>query len=126
MFKNYNSNPSGNKVGDCVIRALSVALGKSWQEVYMELCLQGYLMSDLPSSNAVWGNYLKNKGFTREFVRNDCPDCYTIEDFAREYPNGTYVVGTGTHATVVKDGDIFDIWDCSAEQPIYYYRQEAI
>lgn len=124
MFIQYNANPKGNKVGDCVIRAISTALGHSWEETYIELCLQGYLMSDLPSSNMVWGNYLKSNGFVREFVRNDCPECYTIEDFSNEYPNGIYIVGTGTHATVIIDGNIFDTWDCSGEQPIYYYKQE--
>ena len=125
MFKQYNNNPNGNKIGDCVVRAISAALEKPWEETYIELCLQGYLMSDLPSSNAVWNAYLKNKGFIREFVRNDCPECYTIADFTEEYPNGIYIIGTGTHATTVIEGCIYDTWDCSAEQPIYFfYKQE--
>lgn len=78
-------------------------------------------MSDLPSSNAVWNAYLRNKGYARKYIREDCPDCYNIADFATEYPNGVYIVGTGTHAVAVMYGDIYDIWDCSEEQPIYYY-----
>lgn len=125
MFRQYNNNPIGNKIGDCVVRAISAALDQSWEETYIELCLQGYLMSDLPSSNAVWNAYLKNKGFMREFVRNDCTECYTIDDFAKEYLKGTYIIGTGTHATAVIDGCIYDTWDCGSEQPIYfYYKQE--
>lgn len=125
MYKYFNNSPNGNKVGDCVIRAISAATGTPWGEVYIELCLQGYLMGDLPSSNAVWHKYLTTKGWTREFVSNDCPVCYTVEDFSREHPDGVYIIGTGTHATVVIDGDIFDTWDCSGEQPIYfYYKQE--
>lgn len=121
MYEYLNNNPNKNKVGDCVIRAISTALNQSWEETYIELCIQGYLMSDLPSSNSVWNAYLKGKGYTREFVRKDCPDCYTIKDFAEEFPNGTFIIGTGTHATVIKDGCILDNWDCSCEQPIYYY-----
>lgn len=125
MFRQYNNSPNGSRVGDCVIRAISTALEQSWEETYIELCLQGYLMNDLPSSNAVWNAYLKNKGYTREFVQNDCPDCYTIADFAEEYPTGIYIIGTGTHATTIINGDIYDTWDCSGEQPIYfYYKQE--
>lgn len=124
MYRQYNNSPKGNKVGDCVVRAISTALGRSWEEVYIELCLQGYLMSDLPSSNAVWNAYLKNKGYVREFVRDDCPDCYTIADFATEHPKGTYIIGTGTHATVIIDGCILDTWDCSNEQPIYFYNKQ--
>lgn len=127
MFQKYNNSPNGSKVGDCVIRAISTALKQSWEETYIQLCLQGYLMADLPSSNAVWNAYLKNKGYTREFVRDDCPECYTISDFAAEHPQGTYIIGTGTHATVIIDGIIYDTWDCGGEQPMYfyYYKQEG-
>lgn len=124
MFKYYNNSPNGNKVGDCVIRALSTALSQSWEHTYIELCLQGYLIGDLPSSNAVWNSYLQNKGLSREFVRADCPECYTISDFANEYPHGTFIVGTGTHATAIVDGCIFDTWNCSNEQPLYFYSLE--
>lgn len=109
-------------MGDCVIRAISAAMGKPWEETYIELCLQGYLMSDLPSSNAVWNAFLKNKGFRREFIREDCPECYTIEEFINEYPDGVYIVGTGTHATAVINGCIYDTWDCGSEQPLYFYQ----
>lgn len=123
MFKYLNNNPSKNRVGDCVIRAISTVLGKSWEETYIELCLQGYLMSDLPSSNDVWGKYLKGKGFQREFITEDQ---YYISDFAKEHPLGKYIVGTGTHAVAVCDGDICDVWDSSDEKPIYfYYKGEA-
>lgn len=125
MFKLYNKSPHGKKVGDCVVRAIAVALNKSWEDTYIELCLQGYLMLDMPSSNAVWNAYLKNIGYTRELVRDDCPECYTIGDFAEEHPTGIYIIGTGTHATVIANGDILDTWDCSEEEPVYYYYKEV-
>lgn len=121
MYEYYNPNPSGKTVSDCVIRAISKALGQSWENTYIELSLQGYMMSDLPNSNAVWSAYLKSKGFKRDMVSNDCPECYTISDFASEHPNGTYVIGTGTHAVAVIDGIIYDAWHSENEQPIYFY-----
>ena len=64
MFKLYNPNPiKNNRVGDCVVRAISKALDMSWEDVYIELTIQGYLLGDLLSSNGVWGDYLKSKGF---------------------------------------------------------------
>lgn len=126
MFKYCNINPRQNRVGDCVVRAIAAALGKSWEETYIELCLQGYLMCDLPSSNSVWNAYLKNKGYKREFIRDDCPECYTVSDFSAEYPEGTYIIGTGTHAVAVIDGDIIDNWDSSGETPIYYYYIQEV
>lgn len=113
-----------NRVGDCVIRAISKALDQPWTQTYVDLSLQGYLMGDLLSSNAVWNAYLKGKGFTRDIVSNDCPDCYTIDDFCREHQQGTYVIGTGTHAVCVIDGILYDTWDSSGETPIYFYKKE--
>ena len=63
MYSYFNCNPKGNRVGDCVIRAISKALNQSWEDTYIDLTIQGYLMGDLLSSNAVWGAYLKSKNF---------------------------------------------------------------
>lgn len=123
MFKLYNANPSNKRVGDCVIRAISKALDKPWEEVYVNLCIKGFMMADLPSSNVVWGSYLKQNGFTRDVVSNECPDCYTVADFCREHPTGTYVIGTGSHAVTVKSGCYFDTWDSGHETPIYFYKK---
>ena len=52
-FSYFNPNPAGQKVGDCTVRAIAKATGKSWDEVYIGLCLQGLIMGDLPSANSV-------------------------------------------------------------------------
>ena len=122
-YVQYNANPINRRAGDCTVRAISKALDQSWEQTYIDLSLQGYLMGDLLSSNAVWNAYLKGKGFTRDIVSNDCPECYTIEDFCNEYPQGTYIIGTGTHCVVVQDGCVFDTWNSSGESPIYYYHK---
>lgn len=123
MYSHYNPNPHGKRVGDCVVRALSKATNKSWVETYIELCLLGYIMGDLPSSNKVWDSYLNTQGFTRHIISTECLDCYTINDFCNEYPQGIYVIGTGSHAVCVVDGKIFDTWDSSDETPIYFYKK---
>lgn len=123
MYSYYNANPYKIRVGDCVIRAISKTLNQTWEDTYIDLTIQGYLMGDLLSSNAVWGAYLKSKGFTRDIISNDCPECYTIEDFCNEHPKGTFIIGTGTHAVCVEDGCVFDTWNSSGETPIYYYHK---
>ena len=124
MYSYYNANPYKIRVGDCVIRAISKALNQPWEDTYIELTIQGYIMGDLLSSNSVWGAYLKSKGFDRDIISTDCPDCYTINDFCEEYPEGIFVVGTGTHAVAVIDGTIFDTWNSGDETPIYFYKKE--
>ena len=123
MYSYYNANPYKIRVGDCVIRAISKALNQSWEDTYIDLTIQGYLLGDLLSSNVVWDAYLKSKGFKRQIVPNDCPECYTIEDFCNEHPQGTFVIGTGTHCVAIENGCVFDTWNSSGECPIYYYHK---
>lgn len=122
MWVNYNPNPFGLRVGDCVVRAISKALDKPWEDTYIDLCIQGFMMGDLASSNAVWSTYLKHKGFNRRTVQ-DCPDCYTVEDFCNEHPSGVYVIGTGSHAVAVVDGCYYDAWQSGQETPVYYFEK---
>lgn len=123
MWIEYNPNPFGLRVGDCVIRAISKALNQSWEKTYIDLCIQGFMMGDLASSNAVWSAYLKHKGFKRCTIQ-DCPDCYDVENFCEENKKGIFVLGTGSHAVTVIDGNYFDAWDCGKEIPLYYFSKE--
>ena len=124
MWKFCNVNPKANLVGDCVVRAVSLATEQTWDGAYIAIVTVGYDMKDMPSSNAVWGSYLRQRGFRRYVIPNECPDCYTIEDFCEEHPKGTFVLATGTHAVTVIDGDYYDTWDSGREIPIYYFKKE--
>ncbi len=123
MYVYFCNNPKGKcSIGDCVIRAISKALGISWETVYIDLVMEGYLDCDMPSSNKVWGAYLYSKGFTK----NNIPYYgYTIRDFCLDHPKGIYVLGTGTHAVAVKDGSYFDTWDCGDENAVFYWEKEV-
>ena len=120
MYKSYNPNPQHKRVGDCTVRAVAKVLGQSWEEAYVGMCLQGYLMSDLPSSNDIWGEYLKSKGFCRYKIPNE-DRFYTIRDFCAENRSGTFALGTGTHAVAAVDGDYYDTWDSGDEIVLYVW-----
>lgn len=119
-----NPNPAKNLVGDCVIRGIAILTEKPWEYVYMEIAIQGYDMYDMPSSNEVWGAYLKSEGFMKRIIPNNCPDCYTIKDFAKDHSHGKYLVATGSHVVAIIDGDYYDTWDSGNEIPIYYFFRE--
>lgn len=123
-FVYFNPNPYGAKVGDCVVRAICAATGQDWDTTYTGLTFQGFALKDMPSSNYVWGEYLRSLGFEREAIPNYCPVCYTVEEFADDHPRGAYVLGTGVHAVCVRDGCVIDNWDSRNEVPIYFYREE--
>lgn len=120
MFVKYNPNPQRNSVEDCVIRAICRVTGDDWYYIYIQLALEGFLMCDMPSANAVWGSFLKRKGFRKIMI----PDDITVEEFCQEHPHGAYILGTGSHALAVVDGDYFDSWESGDEMPIYYFCKE--
>lgn len=124
-FRYYNPNPRNRSgVGDCTVRAVSKALGVSWESAYIDLVIQGYLLGDMPSSNQVVDSYLRSQGFSKHVIKDRCPDeCYTIKDFAVDHPEGTYILGTGTHMVAVKNGMYHDSWDSGDEVPLYYYEE---
>lgn len=125
MYVFFNNNPQGLRIGDCVVRAISAALNQPWERTYIDLCIEGFMYSDMPNSNAIWDSYLRSKGFKKYIIPDTCPNCYTIEQFAEDHQNGTYIVATGTHAVCVKDGgQILDNWNSSNEIAAYYYVKE--
>ena len=124
MFYLYNPNPvQSDGVGDCAVRAVAKALGTTWEDAYAKLTMNGFLMGDMPSSDNVIASVLRQNGFKRGIVPNTCPDCYTISDFAKDNPIGTYVVKSENHVTAVVDGNIYDAWDSSRRVPMYYWQK---
>ena len=124
MFVFYNPNPAGKLVGDCVIRAISKVEGQSWEDTFVGIVAESFKLCDMPSSNYVWGSYLKSKGYARKNLPDTCPDCYTVRQFCEEHPDGKYIVATGTHAVAVVK-NIYDTWDSSDEVVMYYWEKEG-
>jgi hypothetical protein len=124
MYIHVNPNPNGVYVEDCVVRAIAIATDRSWDDVYLNVCLQGYIMKNMPSVNNVWGTYLKSIGFVQYPLPTNCPDCYTIRDFCDQNRYGTYILATGSHVVAVIDGNYCDAWDSGDEMPIAIWRRE--
>lgn len=121
----YNPNPKALRVGDCTVRAISKLLSQDWETTYIQLCLQGLEMNDMPSSNNVWSSFLMSKGYQRYIILDSCPNCYTVKDFCIDHPTGDYLLCTGTHVVAVMDGgNYFDTWDSGDEVPMFYFRKE--
>ena len=122
-YKEYNPNPLHQRVGDCTVRALSRATNKDWDGAFAGLVAKAYELKDMPSSNSVWGAYLRDEGFHRDIMPDTCPDCYTVREFARDHPKGVYILALKSHVVAVVDGDWYDSWDSGDEVPLYYWRK---
>lgn len=119
MYRFYNPNPRGKRVGDCVVRALCKALDKDWETTATGLFVQSLRDGDMPSADAVWGAYLKSEGWQRRV----CEDACSVAAFADSKPEGKYVLALGGHVVCVENGDWFDTWDSGDRAPIYYYER---
>ena len=107
MFEFYNANPLNAYEEDCVIRALSCATNKSWDEVYNEL-------SDLAQYN---GTMMDNRQFVRwyldsKYQRIDNPP-YKVIDVAKTFAQRVVLCTVAGHIICVKRGKILDTFDPS-------------
>lgn len=123
MYRYFNSNPIANREEDCAIRAVSAALGISWDDAFDLIAHNAKQMGATMHRDAAWGSVLRQHGFIRRIISNTCPDCYTAEDFAVDHPRGVYVLGFGTHTAAVIDGTILDTWDSRDEIPVYVWEK---
>ena len=119
MWKYCNPNPCKVLVGDCVIRACTIALDSNWHRVHQDLSFLSNTRCNMPSANVVWGEYLEDKGL----IYREPSYTQTVRQFCREHPTGCYTIGTGTHAVTIIDGDWYDIWDSGDEVVEYYFKR---
>lgn len=122
MWMHVNPNPKHKNVSDCVIRAICFAFNMSWFDVYDDLCEIGRRDCNMPSADAVWGHYLQMRGCRPFLLPKTCPSCVTISEFTKHFPKGIYIIGTGSHAVAVIDGDYYDSWDSGEEIPSFFWK----
>lgn len=106
MYIYHNANKRGNFVNDCVVRAISVAENKSWDDTFLEL-----------SAIATYeGTMIDDVDFVEKYLNRRYPrKCYvdtTLGEFMQKHPYGIYLVTMNGHITVVIDGVLYDTFDC--------------
>ena len=121
MWIKANPNPAGHDVPDCVIRAICIALHLPWEQVHWELSVLSARYYSVTCDDRLWGRYLYYYGFRPFLMPESCPECITIRDFCRMFPRGTYIIGTGSHAVAVIDGNYYDTWDSGDQIPRFFW-----
>ena len=121
----YNPNPFGRSTSDCVVRAISKLMETDWDTTFIRLSIMALMKGDNLEKSHVWGDYLRSVGFTRYFIPDTCPDCYTVIDFCCDHPYGRYLLRIDGlrdgHVVAVIDGDYYDSWDSGNEVVDYFY-----
>ena len=121
-FHYYNANPKNRITTDCVIRALSTAMDKDYNEVVMELaemqCKTGYDDGD----TKLIDKYLQSKGWVKnKQPRKEDGTKYTGKEWCLEMQEDyDWIIGKkknvianigGHHIVAIVDGQVWDIWD---------------
>ena len=135
---NFNHNDGGREdagykgsAGDCVTRAISIATGLDYQEVYSELKSRNVEFSkgwckvarsikkkgSTPRNGCnkkVYKKYLKDLGFTWIATMGIGTGC-KVHLRSDELPSGTIICRLSRHICAVIDGVIQDTYDCSRD-----------
>ena len=122
MWRPANPNPKDKFVSDCVVRAISIAFGMDWYSIYDALCSIGREDCNMPSADAVWGHFLLRHGCQPFLLPESCPTCVTVSAFCGMFPVGKYIIGTGSHAVAIINGDYYDSGDCGNEVPSFFWK----
>ena len=106
MYKFYNANAVNRFEDDCVIRAISCATGRSWDNVY------DYL-SDIAQYE---GTLFDKKGFVIGYLDRTYKRLEGIHGsvgyVSSIFPNNILLITTGGHIVCSKYGVIYDTFDC--------------
>lgn len=113
-FHYYNANPKNKHTADCVVRAISLGLDKRYKEVLFDLTELSWETGYDPTSKQVIDKYLKQNGFIKmKQPRWGNGTKFTGKEFCTSIKR-TAIISIGSHhLSCIKDGKIWDIWDCS-------------
>lgn len=110
MYRYLNKNPKARDTEDCVLRAVSLAQGKTWDKVYDELSQLAKERGMLFSEAEFVEDYLDNL-YPRTCYKNN-KVAMTVGEFVETKPEGTYLVTMRGHITCVREGILYDSFDC--------------
>lgn len=121
-FHYYNANPHNKLVSDCVFRAISVALGQSWETTVLDMTELGLKYGYPANDNHTIDKYLSIRGWVKcKQPRKEDNTKYTGKEWCTElqepFGNRLYFedkiianIG-GHHIVAIVDGKVWDTWD---------------
>ena len=123
-FYEPNTLHKENTTSDCVIRALTKALNKSWLEVFDELVPIAREKMTMLNNPECYSEYLEQNGFVRVKISvkkgHKRPTPLT---FTKTHKTGTYILSLAHHIVCSKDGIYYDVWDCG-DNCVYTYWEK--
>jgi hypothetical protein len=113
-YKYYNANPMNHRTTDCVIRSISTALNKSWDDVLRELTDYSLKYKYFINAVELYEIYLKDNGWKKHSAPHKSNgDEYSLLEWLHEFDKEAIVTIEDNHLTYVNHGCVYDIWNCS-------------
>ena len=126
-FKNFEYfQPNFHKVGDCHIRCICAATGKSWLEVFDGLVESARRNQWNVGLTENITEYLSTLGFKWYAIKPKRGERRpTVSEFADNHKSDAYVMRVSGHVVGGKDGKYMDIWDCGDKSLYGYWIKEV-
>ena len=128
-FQYYQPNKKDLKdqYGDCTIRALSKALGVTWLEAFdkmIPLCREYQVSNVFGAPSSIERQIVERLGFTYHGISNKRGSRRpTVDSFAKDHPEGTFILNVANHEVACVDGKYYDTWDSGYKSLYGYYEK---
>ncbi len=109
-----NPHPQGKLVNDCVKRAITIASGRNYRDIKIELNrFKQVTGAKVFNERNNWRKYIESIGWKPlTFVAVKGHPRIKVNDFCSIYREGTYLLQVSKHVVAVIDGQFYDTWDC--------------
>lgn len=128
-FQYYQPNKKDLKdqYGDCTIRALSKALGVTWLEAFdkmIPLCREYQVSNVFGAPSSIERQIVERLGFTYHGISNKRGSKRpTVDSFAKDHPEGTFILNVANHEVACVNGKYYDTWDSGYKSLYGYYEK---
>lgn len=104
------------QTNDCTVRAIAIAMGRDYDEVYDALAARGRRSGRKFKVDV----YLEEIGLKKTtFPAQAGQRRYHVDDFIRDHQNGTYIVKVAKHVFAVIDGVMHDTSMARSSKTVY-------
>ncbi|MBR4378003.1 MAG: hypothetical protein IKP50_03905 [Bacilli bacterium] len=112
MFIYFNNNPKGDKIGDCVVRAMSLALDIDYNIIGDMLLKNSKRNNCHIISIDCYSKILEDEFKLKRFRSNKI----TVGALSKIFSKNTLLIRIKNHLTCSINGDIYDIWNPEKEK----------
>ena len=130
VYYQPNKKDLKDEFGDCTIRALTKALNVTWLEAFdmtIPICREYQVTNMFAAPAYIERQMIERLGFKYYGVSNKKGSKRpTVDSFAKDHPEGVYILNVANHEVACVDGKYYDTWDCGARSLYGFYEKGGL